>query len=256
MFKELILALNKPDGFVKVTGQAGVGKTTLRRKVLRALHIHSNRYIVIDIPYPRMNETGFFSAIAHELQITETPGPYLKGNVMTKLISLVESGKRIALIIDEGQSIPETTLDTLLELSRQKHGEKMLVRTIIFAQIEFDEMLNKHRQKMLKERVTASHVLSPISHADIPQYVALRLGLSGYNGDQLFSSKALQLLGNASRGIPRLINLLAHKAMMVAYAEGATTVDTLHIKRAVADTAAAEQPVSKSKPGWLGRIRG
>ena len=256
VFKELIMALNKPNGFVKVTGVAGVGKTTLRRKILSALRSHRNRYVVIDIPYPRVDATGLFAAIAHELQISEIPGPQLKIDVINELGKLIESGKRAAIIIDEGQSMPDTTLDTLLELSKHEHGNRMLVQVVIFAQTEFDNTLHTHRQQNLRERMTASHTLSPVDNADIPHYVTMRLQRSGYNGDPLFSPQALQLLTNASRGVPRLINLLAHKAMITAYAAGVTTVDAIHVGKAVADTAAAEQPAGKSRAGWLTRIRG
>lgn len=255
LFKELIMALNRPDGFAKVTGPAGVGKTTLRRKILSALRSHSNRYVVIDIPHPRVDENGFFAAIAHELQISETPNPGLKANVESALCKHVESGKRIAIIIDEGQSIPDTTLSALLELSQQEYGDRMLVQVIIFAQTGFDESLNTYCQKKLRDRMTASHTLSAVCEGDIPNYVETRLRLCGYSGDPLFSQKALQLIARASCGIPRLINLLAHKAMLTAYASGAATVDAAHVTRAVADTAAAEQPVSKLKSGWLNRIR-
>lgn len=254
MFKELIMVLNKPDGFAKVTGLAGVGKTILRRKILSALRSHSNRYVVIDIPHPRVDENGFFAAIAHELQISEIPKPGLKASVKDALCKHVETGKRIAIIIDEGQSIPDTTLGALLELSQQEHGNRKVVQVIIFAQTEFDETLNTHRQRKLRDRLTANHTLPPVHEGDIPNYIATRLRLCGYSGDLLFSQKALQLIASASRGIPRLINLLAHKAMIAAYAAGAATVDADHVRQAVADTAAAEQPVSKLGSGWLNRI--
>lgn len=255
MFRELIQALNNPDGFVKVTGVAGVGKTTLRRKILAALRSHRNRYVVIDIPYPRVDVTGFYAAIAHELQISEVPGPLLKNNVIGELGNRVAAGKRVSIVIDEGQSIPDATLDALLDLSTQEHCNRRLVQVVIFAQTEFDVTLNTHRQNKLRERMTASHNLSPVAAADIPHYVAMRLHLSGYSGAQLFSPKALQQICEASRGIPRLINLLAHKAMMAAFAAGASTVDATHVSRAIADTAAAEQPASRSKHGWLSKIR-
>ncbi|MGB4246402.1 MAG: AAA family ATPase [Pseudohongiellaceae bacterium] len=255
IFKELIMALNHPDGFVKVTGVAGVGKTTLRRKVLSALHSHRNRYVVIDIPYPRVDVTGFFAAIAHELQISETPGPQLRDNVIAELGNRIAAGKRVSIVIDEGQCIPDTTLDALLDLATQELLDRKLVQVVIFAQTEFDDTLNTHRQRKLMDRMTASHTLSPVAEADIPRYVTQRLHLSGYSGDPLFSPRALQVLCNASRGIPRLINLLAHKAMIAACAAGASTVDATHVTVAVADTAAAKQPPTKSGQGWLSKIR-
>lgn len=255
IFKELIMALNHPDGFVKVTGVAGVGKTTLRRKVLSALLSHRNRYVVIDIPYPRVDATGFFAAIAHELQIPEVPGPHLRNNVIAELGNRIAAGKRVSIIIDEGQCIPDTTLDALLDLATQEHRNRKLVQVVIFAQTEFDVKLNTHRQKRLMERMTASHTLSPVAETDIPRYIAMRLQLSGYAGDPLFSPKALEIICKASKGIPRLINLLAHKAMIAACSAGAGTVDATHVTSAVADTAAAEQTATKSRQGWLSKIR-
>jgi len=107
---------------------------------------------------------------------------------------------------------------------------------ILVGQPELDVMLDQPSLRNLKQRIAFSCTLQPLAYDETAQYVSHRLCISGYSGNPLFSTKAIQRLAKASHGVPRLINILAHKAMMAAFGEGAQTVAGSHVKAAVRDT--------------------
>ena len=112
---------------------------------------------------------------------------------------------------------------------------------MLFAQPELDEHLNRREIRQLKQRITFSYKLSPIDPQGMSSYVSHRLVTAGYQGGELFADMALKRLYKSSRGVPRLINILSHKAMMVAYGRGDDEVNINHMKMAIKDTDDAQR---------------
>ncbi|MGD8484646.1 MAG: AAA family ATPase, partial [Thioalkalispiraceae bacterium] len=197
---------------------------------------------------------GLVLAVADELGINVDRhyGHHQLQKMLTeRLLELTAEGKRVVLCIDEAQAMPIETLETVRLLTNLETEKYKLLQVVLFGQPELNEHLNRKEIRQLKQRITFSYDLQPIDPDGMHSYVSHRLIVAGYQGGALFEPVALNTLYKASRGVPRLINILSHKAMMVAYGRGDKTIDHSHIKMAVKDTDDA-QLKPKTKWGyWL-----
>ena len=256
LFKELLASLNAPDGFMIVRGKAGMGKTILCHKLMNALRCHKRRYQLIHIPHPRLSEKSFLSAIAHELQLNETVSPTLEREIVSALASNVERGLINALIIDEAQSMPDEALEGLRKLAERSSTSGHLLRVVLFAQPLPRQDLRQSRSRILADRITLERNLTPLREKDIVSYINVRLTRSGYNGEPMFTPKAMRLLCEASKGIPRIINLLAHKSMLLAAEGNERKIDRHHMMLAIQTTDATEKVSKPTAMDWIEKLTG
>jgi len=251
----LLVALRAGEGFIKVTGEVGTGKTMLCRKLLNTVE---DRFVTAYIPNPMLTPYGLQSAVADELglDMSRHYGHHQLLKLITnRLLELTAEGKNIVLCIDEAQAMPIETMEALRLLTNLETEKQKLLQVILFGQPELDERLNEKNVRQLKQRITFSYQLQPIDREGMESYLTHRLGVAGYKGGNLFAVKAMGNLFKASRGIPRLINILSHKSMMSAYGEGTKYVDVKNMQAAIKDTEDAQlSGSSKMKPGWLAII--
>jgi len=232
----LLVALHAGEGFIKVSGEVGTGKTLLCRKLLNTLDA---QFISAYIPNPMLTPYGLQTAVAEELglEINRNYGQYqLLKMIAERIMQLNGKGKRVVLCLDEAQAMPLETLETLRLLTNLETEKSKLLQVVLFGQPELDKRLDDARVRQLKQRITFSFQLKPIDPRGLESYVTHRLLVAGYQGGNLFQPRALHNLYRASRGIPRIINILSHKAMMVAYGRGEMMVGAGHVKRAIDDT--------------------
>lgn len=238
-FSLLLDALGSENSFAKITGEVGTGKTMLCRKVLSALDGHSQRFITAYIPHPILSEEGIMQAIAEELEI---PGAgdisYYKllKLITEKLVKTSRAGKSVVLLIDEAQAMPEETLEALYLLSNVESEATKRLQVVLFGQPELDELLSSPSMSRLRKSMSFEFVLPTLTRDSTEAYIAHRLNKAGFNGNHMFSKQALNLLHKSSNGNPRVINILAHKAMMAAFGKGDQNITDSHISRAVDDT--------------------
>ena len=248
----LLVALRAGEGFIKVTGEVGTGKTLLCRKLLNTVE---ERFVTAYIPNPMLTPYGLQSAVADELglDITRHYGHHqLLKLINNRLLELSEEGKDVVLCIDEAQAMPVETMEALRLLTNLETEKKKLLQVILFGQPELDENLNEKEVRQLKQRITFSYKLKPIDKEGMELYLIYRLGVAGYKGNNVFEPNAMKRLFRASRGIPRLINILAHKSMMSAYGQGLKYVDKNNMRAAIKDTEDAQLSGSKKgKVVWL-----
>ena len=238
----ILVALENGDGFVKIVGEVGTGKTLLCRKVLNAL---DDNCVSAYIPNPYLSPDGFRMAFAKELgvDIDTLKGSFdLLERINQRLVELVAEGKRVVLIVDEAQAMPEKTIEALRLLTNLETETTKLFQVVLFGQPELDQLLSQDSLRQLRQRITFAYRLKHLDEEGTGQYLQHRLTLAGYNGIALFDSAAVKLLCKAAEGTPRLINILAHKAMMVAYGKGDRRIGAGHIKTAVTDTEGVELP--------------
>jgi MSHA biogenesis protein MshM len=145
----------------------------------------------------------------------------------------------VILLLDEAQALPEETLEAIRLLTNLETEKSKLLQVVLFGQPELDVHLERPSVRQLKQRITFSHTIRALNPEGCHDYIRHRTGVAGYQGDSLFNDKALEWLCRGSMGIPRLINILAHKAMLAAYGEGRTRVDKAHVRRAIDDTEGA-----------------
>jgi len=232
----LLVGLANMAGFIKISGEVGTGKTLLCRKLLNSL---DEEYVTAYIPNPHLTPAGMRTAVAEELglQVARNEGQHrVLKKITDRLIELAKADKKVVLVIDEAQALPVETMESLRLLTNLETETQKLLQIVLFGQPELDELLARKDLRQLKQRITFSHRLLPLQRETMEQYVNHRLSSSGYNRTPLFSAKALDVLYKASAGIPRMINILCHKALMVAYGKGAQSVDVAFVKRAILDT--------------------
>jgi MSHA biogenesis protein MshM len=138
--------------------------------------------------------------------------------------------------LDEAQAMPVETLEALRLLTNLETERRKLLQVVLFGQPELDTKLNDRMIRQLKQRITFSCRLRPLSLADVDFYLAHRLTIAGYRGARLFTAEAVKRLHRASGGVPRLINILGHKALIATFGEGARRVTERHVRVAVDDT--------------------
>ncbi len=156
--------------------------------------------------------------------------------ISKRLIELSAAGKKVVLCIDEAQAMPAETLEALRLLTNLETEKRKLLQVVLFGQPELDEYLAKPSARQLRQRITFSYQLQPIDYDGVHAYVSHRLLVAGSAGAIQFQPKAVNALYRASRGIPRLINILSHKALMVCYGQGKKSVTGEHVKAAADDT--------------------
>ncbi len=253
-FNMLVVSLANAEGFIKISGEVGTGKTMLCRKVLNTLEDDKERYVTAYIPNPVLSPKGLFMAFAEELniEVDQDVGQHRLIKVITeKLIEISAQGKQAVLFIDEAHAMPEQTLEALRLLTNIETEQIKLFQVVLFAQPELDVALAQASLRQLRQRITFSFEIEALDRDGVERYVVHRLATAGYNGPFLFSKRALDLLYRTSMGIPRLVNILCHKALMVAFGKGERTVQVEHIKNAAEDTDGIEVPGFNFKPALI-----
>lgn len=237
----LLVAIENGEGFIKIVGEVGLGKTLLCRRFLATL---GAGYITAYFPNPMLDPRGLLLALAEELRVPvdrEADQHALIKTLNHALLDFARCGKKVVVCLDEAQAIPAQTLEALRLLSNLETEKRKLLLVVLFGQPELDAKLSQPDVRQLLQRITFHYNLSALSAKETEYYVAHRLRVAGYVGDRLFDRGAAAALYRATRGVPRLINIVAHKAMLAAYGEGSHYVAARHVRRAVKDTPAAAQ---------------
>ncbi|MDR3477044.1 MAG: AAA family ATPase [Gammaproteobacteria bacterium] len=238
----LLFSLRSGEGFIKIIGEVGAGKTLLCRKVLSSLDSH---YFTAYIPNPDLNPVELRKALARELGIEPTAlqdQHELLTVINNRLLELHAAGKQIVLLIDEAQALPPESLETLRLLTNLETETTKLLQVVLFGQPELDERLNQTNFRQLKQRISFSYYLPLMSREDLDSYLFHRLATAGYTYGTLFTNKARKALYRASNGVPRLVNILCHKALLAAYGQGENKITHKIIRVAVKDTEATHIP--------------
>jgi len=240
-FNLLRLALAEGEGFIKVTGEVGTGKTLLCRALLRQLD--AEHYQLAWLPNPALDPMALHQALAHELHVPHVDRLDNHGLLTVlhrRLIELAGKGRSAVLLIDEAQALPPATLEALRLLTNLETEQRKLLQVVLFGQPELDATLAREDFRQLRQRITFSYRLRPLDVSDASRYLQERLMVAGYRGDPLFKPAAVRLLVKGSGGIPRLLNILANKCLMAAFGEGRRRIDRRHVRRALADTEGAK----------------
>jgi MSHA biogenesis protein MshM len=230
----LMVAIRSGDGFIKVTGEVGTGKTLLCRKLLDSL---DSQYSTVYIPNPYMSCDALLAAVLAEMGVADKPDnqDYL-ACINDYLIDSARQSKATVIILDEAQSLPEQSLEAIRLLSNLETEKKKLVQIILFGQPELDEKLAKSSIRQLQQRIMHAYQLKPLNQSSIRCYIQHRIQSAGYIGPELFDCDAHKLLFKISQGVPRVINILCNKAMMLSYASGEFHVHRKHIEAAALDS--------------------
>jgi len=235
----LLVAVANGEGFIKITGEVGTGKTLLCRKFLAAL---DDNWVSAYVPNPDLEPKTLLLALAEEMGVKLDSGldqHHLLKALNLALLDFARQKKRVVVCLDETQAMPLESLEALRLLTNLETEKRKLVQVILFGQPELDARLAHASIRQLRERITFQHHMGTLTREETEHYLGYRLAIAGYSGDAVFAKAAAKAIYRASRGVPRLINILANKALMLAYGEGTRKVTARHAREASADTPAS-----------------
>ena len=243
----LLVAARSGEGFIKITGEVGTGKTLLCRKFMATL---GEGFVTAYIPNPYLEPRTLMLALADELDIElerDVDQHQLLKAINLRLLQLAARDLRVVLCLDEAQAIPVDSLEALRLLTNLETEKRKLLQIVLFGQPELNRKLQLDSIRQLAQRITFHYHLGPLNRDDIDFYVAHRLRVAGFTGARLFSSAAIRSLYKASGGVPRLVNIMAHKAMMLSYGQGKQQVAGGHVAIAARDTVGVGRAIRQ----WL-----
>ncbi len=258
----LLVAARSGEGFIKIVGEVGNGKTLLCRKFLATLASdrattteigtqdggtsgrYAAKFVTAYIPNPYLEPRSMLLALAEEFRIpvdNDTDQHLLLKELTRSLLNHAREGKRVLVCLDEAQAMPLESLEVLRLLTNLETEKRKLMQVVLFGQPELDERLKQNSVRQLRQRISFQYRLQGLHRDEMDRYLRHRLFIAGFKGETLFAKAAVNLLHRVTRGTPRLANIIAHKALMLAYAEGRQQVLAGHVRKAAADTPEARK---------------
>jgi len=232
----LTTALKSGEGFIKVIGEVGTGKTLLCRKLLNEIPEH---FVTAYIPNPYLSPNELRRAVAVELGVKQAQRmsvQLLTQRIQTRLLELHNEGHSVVLILDEAQALPAESLEALRLFTNLETETRKLLQVVLFAQPELDQRLSEVKFRQLRQRITFSYKLRPMNSTEVEQYIQHRLHVAGHQGKPLFHHSLCKKIAKASQGIPRLVNILCHKMLMLSYGQGQYQMNNKQLRLAIKDT--------------------
>ncbi|MFL2531340.1 MAG: AAA family ATPase [Porticoccaceae bacterium] len=245
--------LDREGGFVLLTGEVGTGKTTLTRTLLKRMPAHVRVAYVLN---STLEVTDVLASICQELSIDlpKSSKTSLTKNCIdalnSDLITAHAEGKKTLVVIEEAQNLTPEVLEILRLLSNLETATHKLLHILLVGQPELLETLAQKDQRQLNQRVVARFHLLPLAKSDVANYVNHRLHHAGANR-AIFESAAMTRLFKLTKGVPRLINLICHHALLAAYATGAKTVSAKLVKNAAKEIFDTQIVEKNSSRKWL-----
>jgi type II secretory pathway predicted ATPase ExeA len=227
-----------------VSGEVGSGKTMLCRVLMERLPAHVE---TIYLATPSLARDEILQAIADELQLklSDQRMTVALRELQEQLIRLYAAGRRVVILIDEAHVMPDETLEQVRLLSNLESNRHKLLQIVLFGQPELDATLAKTSLRQLRDRITNSFRMRPLSEQEVAKYISFRMRAAGYRGPEVFSSRAVALLTRASSGLTRRINILSDKSLLAAYTENSHAIADRQVRAAIADSefAAVRKPL-------------
>ncbi len=212
-------------GFVQLTGEVGTGKTTLSRLLLEQLPDHARIALVLN---PKQNATELLETICEELRIDingkRGSAKALIDALNAYLLDAYAQGLRVVVLIDEAQNLPADTLEQVRLLTNLETDTQKLLQILLLGQPELRTLLSRPELRQLAQRITARYHLQPLDLRETDAYLHHRWRVAG--GTRFpFEAKAVQRLHQRSGGVPRLLNVIAERALLAGYARDAAAID-------------------------------
>jgi general secretion pathway protein A len=238
----IIYGVKNRKGFIVITGEVGVGKTTILRSYLERVAKQNTK--VIYIFNANVSFRNLLRTIYKEL------GLHAKtDNVVEMLNDLYQvfmdeykQGNTVLLIVDEAQNMPVETLENLRMLSNLETSKDKLLQIVLIGQYEFEEILNLYELRQLKQRIVIRSTIVPFTEKESMAYIKHRLTKVASNGSPVFTRGALKRIVKEAQGIPRYLNILCDNALITGFGYKRKPVNTKIVKEVIADFHGEEKP--------------
>lgn len=240
----LLYAITDSEGIIKVTGEVGSGKTMLCRMLIERA---PEQIEVVYLANPSLSREEMLYAIADGLNLN------LEGQRVNIILQSLQNhlelkiaqGKRVVILVDEAHAMPLETMEELRLLYNLQVGNHKLMHIVLFGQPELNDKLSQPNMRQLKDRIIHHFSMLPLSQNIIESYLLFRMRTAGYRGPTPFSNAAAALIGKASQGLMRRVNILADKSLLAAFVENTHNVEVQHVQAAIRDS-----ELSPSTPAW------
>ncbi len=231
----LIYAITESEGIIKISGEVGSGKTMLCRMLLDRLPTNIK---AIYLANPSLTRDELLYAIADglELDLEGQRVSILLQNLNNHLVAKYNQGERCVVLVDEAHAMPLDTLEELRLLYNLQIGKHKLIQIVLFGQPELDVKLEQNNMRQLKDRIVHHFNMQPLSKKVIDEYLMFRMRAAGYHGPDIFSPAAINLIGKASNGLMRRVNILADKSLLAAFVENTHNIEAKHVQAAIRDS--------------------
>jgi general secretion pathway protein A len=236
----LIYGISESGGFIQLTGEVGTGKTTLIRSLLEQLPAKAEIALILN---PQLTTLEFLQVICQELRIPTPSDDSVRARIdalNAHLLRAYAEDHRIVLIVDEAQALTPELLEQIRLLTNLETPKKKLLQIILIGQPELRELLERPEMRQVAQRITGRYHLEPLGREDTGLYVRHRMNVAGAQRD-VFDRSAIRALYRRSRGIPRLINVVADRALLAAYTRDQRVVDGTLVARAAAEVFGARR---------------
>ena len=244
----LVYGLQENNGFLKIIGEVGTGKTMICRSFLQELRTDFSIAYVFN---PAINELELLQTINSELGLPSEMDSKKKlvDTLNAFLLSERKKGHRVVVIIDEAQALQVKVLDQLRLLSNLETDTEKLIQIVLIGQPELDQLLKKSELRQLRQRITISWELLPLNRDETRGYIQHRINVALGKGRVQFARSAVELIYKYSHGIPRMINVLADRSLLIAYTMNTKKITPKIVRPAVKDVGGLT-PL----PTWMGTL--
>jgi general secretion pathway protein A len=215
-------------GFLLLTGDVGTGKTVLIHGLMKLIDVSA---IVAAVPDPGLSTLDFFNFLSEEFEMKrrfDSKGAFLI-HLKHFLYKASAADKKVLLIIDESQRLNNELIEQIRLLSNIEMDNRKLINIFFVGQSEFNKIINDERNKAVKQRISVSHHIDPLTESESREYIKHRLKIAGATRE-LFKSDALRNIYTFSHGYPRLINIICDHALLTGYSAGKKIIDGAVIK--------------------------
>jgi general secretion pathway protein A len=231
----IIYGVKNRKGFVVITGEVGVGKTTILRSYLE--RVAKQRTKIIYIFNANVSFKNLLKTIYKELGLDAKTGDIVEmlNDLYQILMEEYRQGNTVLLIVDEAQNMPIDTLENLRMLSNLETSKDKLLQIVLVGQYEFEEILNLYKLRQLKQRIVIRSIILPFSEEESMAYIEHRLDKAAVNGVPVFTKGALKRIVKEAKGIPRSLNILCDNALITGFGYRIKPVNAKIVNEVITD---------------------